>query len=149
MTAIRLTKIFDFEAAHALADYDGACRQIHGHSYKLHVTVRGPVINAEHHPKNGMVMDFKDLKVIVKKYIIEKYDHALILEEGRSLPMITALTEAGHKVVLTPFPPTCEKMLHSFAQVIASKLPEQVKLHSLRLFETATSYADWYAEDQE
>ena len=62
---IRLTKEFSFEMAHALAGYDGPCREIHGHSYKLFVTVRGIPEQNPNSPKFGMVMDFGDLKRIV------------------------------------------------------------------------------------
>ena len=57
-TIIRLTKEFTFEAAHALEGYDGLCREIHGHSYRLFVTVKGTPCADESNPKFGMVMDF-------------------------------------------------------------------------------------------
>ena len=71
MNKIRITKHFDFETAHALYGYDGKCKNIHGHSYHLHVTVIGIPIDDDQDPKNGMVMDFGDLKVIVKNEIIK------------------------------------------------------------------------------
>ena len=58
---IHLTKIFRFEAAHALMGYDGRCRNIHGHSYEMRVTIKGNPIMDDNSPKNGMVMDFGDL----------------------------------------------------------------------------------------
>ncbi len=65
---IRVTKEFPFEMAHALWNYDGPCRNVHGHSYRLFVTLSGkPPIDVEGNPKNGMVIDFSDLKSIVKK----------------------------------------------------------------------------------
>ena len=68
---IRITKEFKFEMAHALMGYDGLCRNIHGHSYGLNVTVAGYPIDEEGHPKLGMVMDFGDLKKIVRKAIVD------------------------------------------------------------------------------
>ena len=88
MTKIRLTKIFNFEAAHALMNYDGPCKNIHGHSYKLEVTIIGRPVKDESSPKDGMVMDFGDLKEIIKKSIIEQFDHSLILNKKTTLPDI-------------------------------------------------------------
>jgi len=81
MAKIRLTKEFNFEMAHALWNYDGLCKNIHGHSYKLLVTVIGEAITDKKNPKLGMVMDFSDLKQIVKKEITEKYDHSIVLSK--------------------------------------------------------------------
>ena len=67
MTKIRITKKFDFEAGHALFGYDGKCKNIHGHSYKLFVTVIGEPINDSSHIKNGMVIEFGDLKTILNQ----------------------------------------------------------------------------------
>ena len=116
MTVIRLTKEFSFEAAHALDGYDGPCREIHGHSYRLFVTVKGCPAAGEGDPKCGMVMDFGVLKRIVN-------------------------------IVTVDYQPTCENMLGDFARRISRRLPEGVELHSLRLHETATSFAEWFAED--
>ena len=76
---IRLTKEFGFEMSHALNNYDGLCSNIHGHSYKLFVTIKGEPIGDRNSPKYGMVMDFGDLKRIVQSKIIDVYDHALVL----------------------------------------------------------------------
>jgi 6-pyruvoyltetrahydropterin/6-carboxytetrahydropterin synthase len=65
--------------AHALKGYDGPCRNIHGHSYELYVTVIGKPLNDAGSPKNGMLMDFGDLKKIVRKCIVEEFDHGLVL----------------------------------------------------------------------
>ncbi|PKP22124.1 MAG: 6-carboxytetrahydropterin synthase QueD, partial [Bacteroidetes bacterium HGW-Bacteroidetes-22] len=83
---IRITKIFKFETAHALAGYDGLCKHIHGHSYELQVTIKGEPISDPSSPKMGMVMDFGDLKRLVRQLIVDRYDHALVLgEQSRHL----------------------------------------------------------------
>ena len=145
---IRLTKEFTFESAHALDGYDGKCREIHGHSYRLFVTVKGTPSCNESDPKLGMVMDFGDLKAIVAREVIDRLDHSFVLrdtENNRSLYQM--LNERFGNVVMVPYQPTCENMLADFAARIGSALPEGVTLHSLRLHETASSYAEWYAED--
>ena len=147
MAIIRLTKEFSFEAAHALGGYDGPCREIHGHSYRLFVTVKGePSIDPEN-PKQGMVMDFGVLKKIVSEEIISHFDHALVLRSTADEALRKLLAEQFDNLVVVDYQPTCENMLDDFSRRISARLPEGVVLHSLRLHETATSYAEWYAED--
>jgi 6-pyruvoyltetrahydropterin/6-carboxytetrahydropterin synthase len=150
MKKIRITKQFDFESAHALYGYDGKCKNIHGHSYHLHVTVIGTPIEDINHHKNGMVLDFGDLKKIVKEEIVDVFDHAIILN-GKSPHRDLALTlkDNAHRIVLVDYQPTSENMLFDIADKIKKQLPKNVSLHSLKLFETANSYAEWFAEDQE
>lgn len=144
-TKIRLSKEFSFEMAHALKDYDGKCRHIHGHSFKLFVTVIGEPINDLSSPKNGMVIDYGDLKKIVNKLIVNEYDHALVLPKKSEL--IAKLEDTDLHTIVLPFQPTSENMLIYFAKILQKELPENIKLHSIRLHETATSYAEWFAED--
>ena len=149
MNNIRITKHFDFESAHALYGYDGKCKNIHGHSYHLYVTIIGKPINDIDNPKNGMVLDFGDLKKMVKKQIVEVFDHAVVLNKNSPhLELAKTIDDHSHKVVLVPYQPTSENMLFDFADRIKSQLPQNVSLHSLKLNETANSYAEWYAADQ-
>jgi len=148
MPVIRLTKEFHFELAHALEGYDGACRNIHGHSYILFVTVIGKPISSEENPKLGMIMDFGELKRIVNNTIINRFDHSLALSQ-KSKMLNTLRTENFGKIEALPFQPTCENLLPYFAELISSQLPDGVKLHHLKLNETATSYAEWYASDNQ
>ncbi|MBP8850270.1 MAG: 6-carboxytetrahydropterin synthase [Breznakibacter sp.] len=147
MSRIRLSKEFRFEMAHALWNYDGLCKNIHGHSYILRVTVIGTPINDDNHVKNGMVMDFGDLKRIVNEQIVDRLDHTVVLNEKSPYQKVLELPQMGGRHVITPYQPTCENMLVDFAQRIKSNLPQNVELHSLRLHETANSFAEWFAED--
>lgn len=148
MSVIRITKHFNFEAAHALYGYDGKCKNIHGHSYKLFVTVVGKPINDKNHIKNGMVMDFGDLKKIVNKEIVSKFDHATILNrQSPHLALAETLKNNAHKIVLVDYQPTSENMLLDFSERIKDYLPKNVNLHSLKLYETANAYAAWFASD--
>lgn len=139
--------MYDFEMAHVLKDYDGPCKNIHGHSYKLFVTITGTPIDDKHSPKKGMVMDFKDLKAIVKTNIVDQFDHALVINSETDAAMIENLRKHMNKVIIVDYQPTSENLIEDFADIIKSKLPENVHLHNLRLWETATSYSEWYAED--
>lgn len=147
MNWIRITKEFRFEMAHALWNYDGLCRNLHGHSYILRVTVMGQPIGDSNHPKFGMVMDFGDLKSIVKEEILDRLDHAIVISSHSDTESIRQLPQVAERLVVSDYQPTCENMLIDFALRIAPRLPQNVKLHSLRLNETASSYAEWFAED--
>ena len=150
MAKIRLTKEFTFESAHALDGYDGLCREIHGHSYRLFVTVKGEPISDEGNPKMGMVMDFGDLKRIVNSEIVDRLDHSFVLRNSAQNEELKEVLGAKFKkVVLVDYQPTCENMLADFAARLQNALPTNVELHSLRLHETATSYAEWFASDND
>ena len=148
MSTIRITKRFSFETGHALYGYDGKCRNVHGHSYKLYVTVIGHPISDTTHVKLGMVIDFSDLKVIVKNKIVDVFDHATVFNKNTPhVELAKELADRGHNVILVDYQPTSEMMIVDFANVIKQELPSHVKLHSLKLQETDSSYAQWFASD--
>ncbi|MEJ1221381.1 6-pyruvoyl trahydropterin synthase family protein [Sediminicola sp. 1XM1-17] len=148
MGNIRITKQFSFETGHALFGYDGKCRNVHGHSYKLSVTVIGRPITDTAHVKLGMVIDFSDLKKIVKEEIVDKFDHATVFNKNTPhTELAKELMERGHSVILADYQPTSENMVLDFADKIMMRLPENIQLHSLKLQETDTSFAEWYASD--
>ena len=111
-TIIRLTKEFTFEAAHALEGYDGLCREIHGHSYRLFVTVKGTPCADESNPKFGMVMDFGELKRIVNEQILSRLDHAFVMRRtAESTRVAEQIGCRFGRIVLVDYQPTCENML--------------------------------------
>ena len=144
---IRITKEFKFEMAHALMGYDGPCRNIHGHSYELKVTVAGYPIDVEGDPKLGMVMDFGDLKKIVRQAVVDEFDHALVLNENMPDLLIDELRENFERIILLDYQPTSELMVVDFAERIGKLLPGNIALKYLLLRETVTSYAEWFAEE--
>jgi len=148
LQTIRLTKEFKFEMAHALKGYDGLCRNIHGHSYELLVTITGIPVSDTNSVKLGMVMDFGDLKKIVRKSIIDEFDHALVLSR-ESANDFKPDAEMFGRTILVDYQPTSENMLIDFVARLKNQLPANVKLHHLLLRETVTSYAEWFAEDNE
>ncbi|WP_282088385.1 6-pyruvoyl trahydropterin synthase family protein [Aquimarina algiphila] len=150
MSKIRITKQFSFETGHALYGYDGKCRNVHGHSYKLSVTVIGTPISDTSHVKLGMVIDFGDLKKIVKEDIEDVFDHATVFNKNTPhVELAKELQDRGHNVILVDYQPTSENMVIDFSKKIKDRLPENIKLHSLKLQETETSYAEWYASDNQ
>jgi len=68
----RVTRNFSFEAAHQLPWHSGACKNLHGHSYRVEITVRGEL------DANGIVIDFSDLSAIVRREVIEAFDHTYL-----------------------------------------------------------------------
>jgi 6-pyruvoyltetrahydropterin/6-carboxytetrahydropterin synthase len=150
MSKIRITKQFSFETGHALYGYDGKCKNVHGHSYKLSVTVIGSPITDNNHVKFGMVIDFGDLKKIVKEQIVDVFDHATVFNKNTPhVELAHELKNRGHHVILVDYQPTSENMVIDFSIKIKNLLPEQTKLHSLRLQETDSSFAEWFASDNE
>lgn len=148
MGNIRITKQFSFETGHALYGYDGKCKNVHGHSYKLSVTVIGQPIDDSTNVKFGMVIDFSDLKKIVKEEIVNVFDHATVFNKNTPhVELAKELQDRGHNVLLVDYQPTSEMMVIDFASKIKRRLPSNIELHALKLQETATSYAEWYASD--
>ncbi|MFT7396728.1 6-carboxytetrahydropterin synthase [Flavobacterium sp. ALD4] len=148
MSNIRITKKFSFETGHALYGYDGKCKNVHGHSYKLSVTVIGSPIENRDNVKFGMVIDFTDLKKIVKEEIVDQFDHATVFNETTPhVELAHELKNRGHHVILVDYQPTSENMVIDFAQRIIARLPADIKLFALKLQETESSFAEWYASD--
>ncbi|GFD71742.1 MULTISPECIES: 6-pyruvoyl trahydropterin synthase family protein [Tenacibaculum] len=148
MSKIRITKQFTFETGHALYGYDGKCKNVHGHSYKLSVTVIGSPITDTSNVKYGMVIDFGDLKKIVKEEIVDVFDHATVFNKNTPhVELAKELKDRGHHVILVDYQPTSEMMVIDFAEKIQKRLPENIKLHGIKLQETDTSFAEWYASD--
>ena len=142
---IRVTKEFAFEMAHALSRYDGKCENVHGHTYFLSITVAGEPEPDHGSSRNGMVMDFSDLKMLVKDLILDPFDHALVLNETD--PRIRDLKQISSKIIQTPYQPTCENLILDFVARVSPFMAGPVKLHSIKLRETPTSYAEWFASD--
>lgn len=147
MSKIRLTKEFRFEMAHALWNYDGLCRNIHGHSYILAVTVIGEPIKKSNSPKLGMVMDFGDLKRIVNEEIVDRLDHSIVISDKAPSEQLLSLPQMSERYEIVNYQPTCENMLVDFAERISKHLPDGIELFSLKLNETANSFAEWFASD--
>ena len=148
MSNIRITKKFSFETGHALYGYDGKCKNVHGHSYKLSVTVIGSPITDLSNVKLGMVIDFTDLKKIVKEEVVDQFDHATVFNQTTPhIELAKELKDRGHHVILVDYQPTSENMIVDFAARIKSRLPEGINLFYLKLQETESSFAEWFASD--
>ena len=118
-----VTKIFQFESAHHLPGHRGKCAHLHGHSYRLEVTIRGPIKDAPGESDHGMVMDFDDLSRTVKNSVIERLDH-------RDLNEVTGLQT------------TAENLAHWIWNELMNQGLLQALLHRIRLWETESGYVE-------
>jgi 6-pyruvoyltetrahydropterin/6-carboxytetrahydropterin synthase len=135
------TKIFHFEMAHAINGYPGACKNIHGHSYKLYVTVSAVDTENEYLPAPGFALDFKALKKWVQSTVIETFDHKLVL--SREFLAGNPAFQLQENLVTWDVEPTAENMLIYIQRSLHKNLPPEVRLVELKLNETADSYASW------
>jgi 6-pyruvoyltetrahydropterin/6-carboxytetrahydropterin synthase len=147
MAKIRVTKQFRFEMSHALLNYDGICRNIHGHSYQLQVTVIGEPLNQLLSPKDGMVIDFSILKKIVQQHVVSPLDHSLMINEKALTGKLSDMGEMFERHHIVPFQPTTENMVIWIAGKLKPLLPEHLELFSVRLYETSNSFSEWFAAD--
>jgi 6-pyruvoyltetrahydropterin/6-carboxytetrahydropterin synthase len=148
-STIRVTREFSFEMAHVLRNYDGPCRNVHGHSYRLFVTISGTPVSDNDNPKNGMVIDFTELKNIVLKKIVNQFDHSVIVSKDFDREKMEMMSKTFGNTVIVEYQPTCENLITDFAARLKNEMPQGIRLHSLKLYETAKSYAEWFASDNE
>lgn len=114
---MKLTKVFTFDAAHFLTRYHGKCEALHGHTYRLEVTVEGPV------NEDGMVMDFLELKTLVKSRVLSRVDHQNLNDHFEN--------------------PSAELVAVWIWDQLNDGLPEGVRLSAVKLFETAESFVEY------
>jgi 6-pyruvoyltetrahydropterin/6-carboxytetrahydropterin synthase len=138
---LQITKIFNFEMAHALHGYNGPCKDIHGHSYVLHVTVTTAVPETGYLVGTGILIDFKELKSIIGETLIKKYDHGLVLSKDylKANPHFSA----AENLVVWDYEPSAENILLYFKNELDRALPKDVQLIKLKLYETTNSFAEW------
>lgn len=145
------TKEFTWDMAHMLTDHEGLCQNLHGHTYKMLVTVSrsygDSVITEEHHPANGMIVDFKELKGLVQEHIVKPLDHALVINgtitEGFEAELLELAHKYQKKVVVLSYRPTAENMAEAFFKLLQETFFNTgYNIVSLRLYETPTSYAE-------
>jgi len=144
MPNIRITKIFRFEMAHSLWNHEGKCKNIHGHSYILHVTISGNKINSKGKPNDGMIIDFGKLKDIIKNNIIDVFDHSFVINKNAPQSIKIDQLYGFDNIIKVPFQPTSENLICHFAKLIKKSLPKNTNLYSLKLSETDSSYVEWF-----
>jgi len=147
MAILRLSRVFHFDMAHALLNYHGKCKNIHGHSYRLEVAVKGVLHNDETSPNRGIIFDFSDFKELIVSGIVSFWDHALMIHQDSDSVLLNALKKNYDKIITVPFQPTLENMICELAFLIEKLLPSDLQLFSLKLYETENSFVEWYASE--
>lgn len=146
------TKKFEWAMAHMLEDHEGLCLNVHGHTYMMEVCVKRamhPVDSAviAEGPARGMVVDFKKLKEIVNRFIVDKLDHTFVgcskSKDPVEQEVMNTLEKYGRRLVKLPYRPTAENMVMHFYNLLEAELaPYGIDLFSVKLYETPTSWAE-------
>lgn len=138
---LSLTKVFHFETGHALNEYEGACKNIHGHSYELRVSVTTSNQSDDFLPAPGFIIDFKEIKKIVTQKIVDHLDHKLILSKAylQKHPQFNEL----ENLIIWDFEPSAENILLFIKNTLFNEFPEEIKLSKLLLYETKSSFVEW------
>ncbi|MCC5847381.1 MAG: 6-carboxytetrahydropterin synthase QueD [Verrucomicrobia bacterium] len=134
---MKIAKEFRWEMGHRLPNHDGACRNVHGHSYRMQVEVEGDV-----NPETGMVIDFGDISAKVKPFLAE-LDHAFLCQESDT-EVRELLERMDLKRVMIPVPSTVENICMLFIEKLrpAFACEPEVRAFTVRIWETATSEAE-------
>ena len=142
------TTKLEFDAGHRIPHHKSSCKNLHGHRYAIEVTIKGEVVSDKTNSDFGMVMDFKDAKELIKKTIVEEWDHSFIVYKDDAVVLKFLESLDGHKTVVFPLVPTAENM----ALVAMGKLKisfnqefgQLIKPFKVRLYETPNNWADVY-----
>lgn len=134
-----ITKTFTFDAGHRLSNYEGKCRHLHGHTYHVEITVGGPITLPV-----GMIMDFGILKDIFKELVDKKFDHKMMLNKSDpyNQKLAEALPDVEESITWTEYNPTAENIALDIFQMIQGRLPADVYIKKVKLYETPTSFAE-------
>jgi 6-pyruvoyltetrahydropterin/6-carboxytetrahydropterin synthase len=145
---VEITTRMEFDSGHRIPNHKSSCKNLHGHRYAIEVTLKGDIIDQENESDYGMVMDFKDAKELIRKTIVEPWDHAFIVFE-QDLEVINFLnTLDDHKTVILKKVPTAENMALIAMQLLKDsfqkKYGEKISPIKVRLYETPNNWADTY-----
>jgi 6-pyruvoyltetrahydropterin/6-carboxytetrahydropterin synthase len=134
---ITVTKTIRFDAAHVLTNHQGLCKNLHGHTYRVDVSVAQGDGDTR-----DMVIDFKDLKRIASEVVCERFDHAFIYNtESAGEREIAAVVEKnGMRTVAIPFRSTAENLARMFFGELKARIPG---LSAVKVWETADSCAEY------
>lgn len=130
---MQVKKEFEFESAHRLSNYEGKCKRIHGHNYKMIV-----LCEADELDERGILVDFGDIKKVAKEFIVEQFDHKLILKQGTTQNIKIAEAIEDDWIVWVDYNPTAENMAKHFLEIMRKHIPS---VKSVEVFETPDSSA--------
>jgi 6-pyruvoyltetrahydropterin/6-carboxytetrahydropterin synthase len=143
---MRITRRLEFDAGHRIPNHDSRCRHLHGHRYAVEVTLSGEMSSSAGDPRQGMVMDFSEVKAIARRELIDRWDHAFLAwrEDQRVLEFLATLP--GHRTVVFDAPPTAEHLAQTAFDVLKraydDRFSPHLRLERVRVYETPNCWAD-------
>lgn len=141
-----ITRKLEFDAGHRIPNHKSQCRHLHGHRYVMEVTITGDLIDKEGDSSEGMVMDFGDIKEIMMKEVVHKWDHAFLAWKEDKEVLVFLNTIPNHKTVLIDHPPTSEclaqEAFNILSQAFSKAYGKNLQLERVRLYETPNCWAD-------
>ena len=143
---MRITRRLEFDAGHRIPNHHSQCRHLHGHRYALEVTLAGEVIRAPGDARQGMVMDFSEVKAIAQRTVVDSWDHSFLAWREDRIVLDFLETLPGHRTVVFDAPPTAEHLAEAaFAlleQAYTDEYGNHLRLERVRLYETPNCWAD-------
>ena len=141
-----ITRRLEFDAGHRIPDHRSLCRHLHGHRYVLEVTVAGDVTLQDGNPRNGMVLDFSEVKSVMRSTIVDIWDHAFLVYRGDEQIRDFLDSLPDHRTVVLDVVPTAENLAAEAFRLLAPRIAElcekSLRLENLRLYETPNCWAD-------
>lgn len=141
-----ITRRLEFDSGHRIPDHRSLCRHLHGHRYAIEVTVSGDVTRMDGDPRNGMVLDFSEIKSLVRSHIVDVWDHAFLVYQGdrQILEFLQSLPD--HRTVVLDVVPTAENLAAKAYAILAPHIDElcdkALSLENVRIYETPNCWAD-------
>ena len=136
----------EFDAGHRIPSHNSQCRHLHGHRYAVEITLSGDIITDEGIAKQGMVMDYSEVKQIAKDALIDKWDHAFLVYSGDVQVLQFLQSIEDHKTVVLDTPPTAENLALVAFNILDNAYQDNygnhLRLEQVRLFETPNCWAD-------
>ncbi|KAF7599296.1 MAG: 6-carboxytetrahydropterin synthase QueD [Candidatus Dactylopiibacterium carminicum] len=141
-----ITRRLEFDAGHRIPDHRSLCRHLHGHRYAIEVTVSGDITRMDGNPRNGMVVDFSEVKTVVREYIVDCWDHAFLAYEGDRQIIEFLASLPDHRTVILDIVPTAENLAAKAFSILAPRIAElcdkTLRLENVRIYETPNCWAD-------
>ena len=145
---MEITTKLEFDAGHRIPHHKSSCKNLHGHRYAIEVTIKGEIISDKLNSDFGMVVDFKDAKELIKKIIVEEWDHSFIVFKDDNVVLKFLESLDGHKTVVFPLVPTAENMALVAMEKLKTSFDKEfgklIKPYKVRLYETPNNWADAY-----
>lgn len=138
---MQITKIMTIDAGHRLVGHQGKCKGLHGHTYKIELTVGAEVLD-----ELGMVVDFSEVKELMREYIDAKYDHKFLISKDDPIlsDLLGIVFDGADSIITVPYNPTAENIALDIFQSISGELPRErgISLKKVRVWETPSGFAE-------